>query len=192
MGNIIETVENQQLYRFCYKLEYGPDSTYKWPVLEDVFAYTREEADKEMEKTHHKRGSVSQTLKYMSKAGKNLQDVEAGDNVLYRTYGGQLVEAIVERTTQRYVYLQGYPYRFRKQDGSEVSEFPKRSIRRYDEMAYKDYWKGVADKRRLTNVRRIDWLHIEDDLFNEVYAFLEEKGIVQHENDEEPKGNANA
>lgn len=186
MDNIIEQADNQQLYRFCFKLEYGPDSTYKWPVLENVFAYTREEADEEMKKQYHRRGSIAQTLTYMSKAGKQLEDVEAGDSVLYRTYGGQLVEAIVERTTQRYIYLQGYPYRFRK-DGSEVTEFPKRSIRRYDEREYKDYWKNMADKRRFTNVKRIDWLHIEDDLFNEIYAFLEAKGIVQHESDDEPK-----
>jgi len=191
MDNIVEEVKSDQLYRFCYKLDYGPDSTYKWPVLESVFAYTREEADKEMEKPYHKRGSIAQTLKYMSKAGKDLKDVEVGDIVLFRTYIGQLIVAFVERTTQRYIYLQGYQYRFRK-DGSEVTEFPKRSIRRYDEREYKDYWKGVADKRRLNNVRRIDWLHIEDELFNEVYEFLEEKGLVQHEEDTQPKGEAHA
>jgi hypothetical protein len=186
MENIIEQVDNQQLYRFCFELKYDSDWTYKWPVLESVFAYTREEADEEMKKQYHKRGSIAQTLTYVSKAGKPLDDVEAGDNVLYRTYGGQLVEAVVERTTQRYIYLHGHPNRFRK-DGSEVSEFSKRSIRRYDEREYKDYWKNVANKRRLTNVKRIDWLHIEDDLFNEVYAFLEAKGIVPHESDDEPK-----
>lgn len=185
---IIEEVQNTQLYRFSYLFKY---ENRDWPYRRDVYAYTREEADRKAGEDWSTRGAVSHEFQYMSKAGKDLHEVEAGDPVLYRDYIGKLFVASVERTTQRYIYLQGYQYRFRK-DGSEVGEYAKRSIRRYDEREYQDYWKGVADKKRLNNVKRIDWLHIEDELFNEVYAFLEAKGIVQHESDEEPKGEANA
>lgn len=170
------------LYRFRYEITY-PWSSYN--ERKDIFVESRVEADKEIE-TYVKKcktAEVTYSFKYMTESGPALEEIVVGERCLYRGYGGDLTEATIHRTTKNFLYIEQSPnVRFRR-DGSEIDSWGKRHLHRYDQKMYDDYWKGRADRRRLDNMKRVDWLHIPDKLFDEIYAQLEAAEIVPHVDD---------
>lgn len=163
------------LYRFRYCIVYtGSEHS----QTKDVFAETRIEADTEIE-GYTKNKNAKETFQYMTESGTTLEDITAGERCLIQSFG-VLNETTVSKVTKNFIYVEMLPdIRFRR-DGSEIDKWGKRQLYRYDKKQYDDYWKGRADRERLNNIKRLNWLEVPDELFDEIYAKLEAIEKVPH------------
>lgn len=166
------------IYRFRYTVKY-PWSEH--PANRDIFAETRIEADAEIHRLEARRDQRPIIIfDFMTESGTELETITAGEKCLYRDYAGALNETTIFRCTKNFLYIVNYQELKFRRDGSEVAQYGKRHLYRYDKKMYDDYWKGRADRERLNNMKRVDWLHVPDKLFDEIYAQLEAIEFVPH------------